>query len=166
MLKRPTTFVPARRPGQRPTARDAADFLQGNDKLAGLLPAAARLADLQRECVRLMPTQFVHCTVLQITDGQLTVAVPNAALATRVKQLLPKLHAGLLEKGWQIDGIKLKIQVIAAPLPKPVRDLSLPGGAVASFAALDSSLETHPRNAALKEAIQALVARRLSKKSD
>jgi hypothetical protein len=164
MLKTPSTFRPARRPGQRPAARDASDFLQGNDQLAGLLPAAARLADLQRECVRLMPTQFIHCTVLQITDRQLTVAVPNAALATRVKQMLPKLHAGLVEKGWDIVGIKLKIQVIAPPLPKPVRDLSLPGGAVASFAALDLSLETHPRNAALKEAIRMLVERRMGKK--
>lgn len=165
MSKTPSTFRPARKPSQRPAARDASDFLQGNDKLASLLPAAARLANLQRECVKLMPTQFVHCTVLQITDGQLTVVVPNAALATRVKQLLPKLHSGLIEKGWPIQGIKLKIQVIAAPLPKPVRDLSLSGGAVASFAALDQSLATHPRNAALKEAIQALVARRISKKS-
>lgn len=164
MSKMPNTFVPARRPGQRPVARDAADFLQGNDKLAGLLPAAARLANLQRECLSLLPMQFVHCTVLQVTDGQLTVAVPNAALATRVKQSLPKLQSGLTEKGWQIHGIKLKIQVIAPPLPKPVRDLSLPNGAVASFAALDHSLETHPRNAALKEAIRALVERRAGKK--
>ena len=164
MFKTPSTFVPARRPGQRPLARDATDFLQGNEKLASLLPAAARLADLQRECMKLLPTQFVHCTVLQVTDGQLTVAVPNAALATRVKQSLPKLQAGLTEKGWQIQAIKLKIQVIAPPLPKPVRDLSLPSGAVASFAALDISLDTHPRNAALKEAIRALVERRTAKK--
>ena len=164
MSKMPNTFVPARRPGQRPAARDATDFFQGNDKLASLLPAAARLADLQRECLSLLPTQFVHCTVLQVTDGQLTVAVPNAALATRVKQSLPKLQSGLMEKGWQIQGIKLKIQVIAPPLAKPVRDLSLPIGAVASFAALDVSLETHPRNAALKEAIRALVERRAGKK--
>lgn len=164
MSKMPNTFVPARRPGQRPAARDATDFFQDNDKLASLLPAAARLADLQRECLSLLPTQFVHCTVLQVTDGQLTVAVPNAALATRVKQSLPKLQSGLMEKGWQIQGIKLKIQVIAPPPPKPVRDLSLPSGAVASFAALDVSLETHPRNAALKEAIRALVERRAGKK--
>ncbi len=164
MSKTSSTFRPARNPAQRPVARDASDFLQGNEKLASLLPAAARLADLQRECVKLLPTQFIHCTVLQITDGQLTVAVPNAALATRVKQLLPKLHSGLIEKGWQIQGIKLKIQVIAPPLPRAVRDLSLPGGALTSFAALDLSLETHPRNAALKEAIRALVARRTGKK--
>lgn len=163
MSKFPSTFTPAKRASQRPDARDATDFLRGNDKLAALLPNATRLAALQRDCLALMPVQFAHCMVLQVTDGQMQVAVPNAALATRMKQLLPKLHADLREKGWQLQGIGLKIQVIApVPPPKP-RELSLPGNAVASFADLDSQIETHPRNAALKEAIRMLVERRRTK---
>jgi hypothetical protein len=163
MSKLPASFTPARHFTQRAAARDAADFLQGNDKLAALLPAAARLASLQRECVAMMPTPFAHCTVLQITDGQLQIAVPNAALATRIKQLLPKLQAGLSEKGWPIESIKLKIQVVAPPLPAAVRELSLPAGAVSSFAELDKNLDAHPRNEALKAALHNLVERRRKK---
>jgi hypothetical protein len=163
MSKFPSTFQPARKPGQAPTYRDASDFLRGNEKLAALLPTATRLAKLQQDCLTLMPGHFANCTVLQITDEELQIALPNAALATRIKQMLPKLHAGLREKGWQITGIKLKIRVIAPPLPPPSRELELPGSALASFAALDQSLEKHPRNGGLKEAIHKLLARRMQK---
>jgi hypothetical protein len=163
MSKFPSTFQPARKPGQAPTTRDASDFLRGNEKLAALLPAATRLAKLQQDCLILMPGHFASCTVLQIADEELQIAVPNAALATRVKQMLPKLHAGLREKGWQIAGIKLKIRVIAPPLPPPPRELELPGSALASFAALNQNLEKHPRNGGLKEAIDNLLARRMQK---
>ena len=163
MFKLPASFTPARHQSQRASTRDASDFLRGNDKLAALLPAAARLASLQRECVALMPASFAHCTVLQVTDGQLQIAVPNAALATRIKQMLPKLQAGLVDKGWPIESIKLKIQVVAPPLPPAVRELSLPARAVSSFAELDKNLEGHPRNEALKEALRNLVERRTKK---
>lgn len=165
MSKLPASFTPARKAGQRPTTRGAADFLQAHEQLAALLPNAARLGRLQQDCLALMPVQFASCMVLQLTDEQLHIAVPNAALATRIKQLLPKLQAGLREKGWQISDIKLKIKVIAPVLPRPTRNLALPGGAVASFDALDKTIAAHPRNDALKQAIRNLVAKRTGKQA-
>jgi hypothetical protein len=164
MSKLPASFTPARSNAQRPTTRGAADFLQGNDKLAALLPNAARLGRLQQDCLALMPLQFASCTVLQISEEQLSIAVPNAALATRMKQQSPKLLSGLREKGWPIQEIKLKIRVLAPEPARTPRSLFLPTGAVASFAELDNSLPTHPRNQALKEALRNLVARRQNKK--
>ncbi len=159
MVRNPPNFTPARRPGQAPKTRDVSEFLKSSDKLAELLPAAQRVGQLQADCERLLPTLFATCRALQVRDGQLQVAVPNAALATRLRQVLPKLQSDLRAKGWAIEGIKLKVQ----PMPdEPQRpsgkraDHELPGGAVSSFAELANSLEDSP----LREALQALVARR------
>ena len=56
MAKNPPNFIPARRPGPRPGAKEAFEFLQASDKMAGLLPAARRVGQLQADCERLLPT--------------------------------------------------------------------------------------------------------------
>ncbi len=159
MAKNPPNFTPARRPGPRPGAKEAFEFLQSSDKLAGLLPAARRVGQLQADCERLLPTLFANCRAMQIREGQLQVAVPNAALATRLRQMLPKLQEGLREKGWPLEGIRLKVQLMPAepqrPVHKPVTH-DLPRDAVSSFAALAASLEDSP----LKDALHSLVTRR------
>lgn len=163
MAKNPPNFTPARRPSQRPAAKEAFEFLQGSDKLAGLLPAARRVGQLQADCERLLPTLFATCRALQIREGQLQVAVPNAALATRLRQVLPKLQQGLRESGWPVESIRLKVQLLPSEPERPTRKVEardLPGTAVNSFADLASSLGNDPRNAALQQALQSLVRRR------
>ena len=159
MAKNPPNFTPARRPGQAPKTREVFEFLQTSDKLSALLPAARRVGQLQADCEQLLPTLFASCRALQVREGQLQVAVPNAALATSLRQVLPKLQDGLREKGWAIDGIKLKVQPMPAEPQRPVKKLAnheLPRNAVNSFAELASTLEDSP----LKIALQALVSRR------
>ncbi len=159
MAKNPPNFTPARRPGPRPGAKEAFEFLQSSDKMAGLLPAARRIGQLQSHCEQLLPTLFANCRALQIREGQLQIAVPNAALATRLRQMLPKLQQELREKGWPIDGIRLKVQLLPSEPERPVRKPvahDLPSDAVSSFAALAAELEASP----LKDALQQLVARR------
>lgn len=159
MAKNPPNFTPARRAGPRPGAKDAFAFLQSSDNMAALLPAARRSAQLQAECERLLPTLFVSCRALQIRDGLLHIAVPNAALATRLRQMLPKLQEGLREKGWPVESIKLKVQLLPSEPQRPVRAPAahdLPRDAVSSFATLAAALDESP----LKEALLHLVQRR------
>lgn len=163
MAKNPPNFTPARRPSQRPAAKEAFEFLQGSDKLAGLLPAARRVGQLQADCERLLPTLFASCRALQIREGQLQVAVPNAALATRLRQVLPKLQQGLREQGWPVEGIRLKVQLLPSEPERPARKVEardLPRTAMDSFAQLADTLGNDPRNTALQQALQALVRRR------
>ena len=159
MAKNPPNFTPARRPGQAPKTREVFEFLQSSDKLAALLPAARRVGQLQADCEQLLPTLFASCRALQVREGQLQVAVPNAALATRLRQVLPKLQEGLREKGWAVEGIKLKVPPMPAEPQRPVQKLAtheLPRNAVNSFAELASTMEASP----LRDALQALVSRR------
>src|SRR5437016_287374 len=85
------------------TSRDASDFLRGNDKMAALLPTLTRMAALQKQCAAGLPGMFEACEVLHFEAGQLVLSAPNAALATKLKQQLPKLQNYLLAGHWQVN---------------------------------------------------------------
>lgn len=163
--RNPPNFTPARRPDQQPNTKGALDFLQSNDRLAALLPTLSQLAHLQTDCERLLPTLFANCRVLQLREGALQVAVPNAALATRLKQVLPKLQDGLRHRGWSVELVKLKLQPLRE-LPAETRYLrtrpgpELSSTAISSFKALMNSLEESPANTSLSAAISKLLDRR------
>lgn len=146
-----------------PKARDAADFLRSNSALSAILPAASRLVTLQLECAAILPGMFRSCEVLHLGEGQLTLRTPNAALAAKLKQSLPKLQDQLVLRGWQVNTIRIKVQVKAPAPPTPPRiPPVLPTRAVSAFAALEQTLENSPRNLALKTAIESIIRRNTS----
>ena len=121
------------------------------------------MGQLQADCERLLPTLFASCRVLQLREGALQVAVPNAALATRLKQVLPKLQDGLRQKGWPVDAVRLKVQlmpVVPQAPERPHRHKALSRHAAGAFAELEQTLEDNPRNAGLRDALKALLSRR------
>ena len=145
----------------RTTAIEVTAFLRRNDKMAGLLPAAMRMASLQTDCARALPPMFSNCDVLSFQDAQLVLATPSSAVAAKLKQQLPKLQAALQKKGWQVVDIKLKVQVTRSIAPVVhTRQLVMPGTAVSAFEALGSALPPTEQNATLIAAIKAMAARR------
>lgn len=140
--------------------QDALAFLRANDKMAALMPAVTRMAALQTDCAAALPAMFEACAILQFEAGQLVLSTPNAALAAKLKQQLPKLQETLQKRGWQIDAIRLKVQVIPTPQKKSsVKQLILPQQARSALAVLADTLEDSPRNAALKAALDAMARR-------
>lgn len=142
-------------------AHGALDFLRTHDRMAALLPAAARMAELQKECIALLPDTFHACTVVQFEAGCLVFSAPNAALAAKFKQRLPKLQEALLQRGWQVDAIRVKVKVMPAPPPPAMsrKEKLLPRHAVSALAELEQQLDASPRNAALRAAIQTMLER-------
>ena len=147
----------------RKTAFGATDFLRSSDRLASLLPTALRVGNLQRDVKVILPPMYAGCDVLSFQDATLTLAVPSSAVAAKLKQQLPKLQAGLQKKGWQVDNVRIKIQmrpnVPVREEPKP-STLTLPSTAVEAFEELGDSLPETPQNAALIAAIKRLAERR------
>ena len=161
-MLRSSSFLPPQQgtPSAR-QARGAADFLRANDKMAAILPGVTRMVALQKACAETLPVMFKACAVLQFEAGQLVLSVPNAALASRLKQQLPKLQDSLVGQGWQVNGIRIKVQVAQGNRqPAPVVPPELPPIATSAFAALAAALPDSPRNEALKAAIEAMVRRR------
>ena len=97
---------------------------------------------------------------MQLADGLLTLSAPNAALATKLKQQCPKLLASLQERGWQINAVRIKVQVrrVVEKAP-PVKQLVLPGKALQAFSTLERNLENSSRNTDLLTALSRLLER-------
>jgi hypothetical protein len=147
---------PARK-AQRGT-RGVLDFLRIDDKMASLLPAVTRMATLQKDCAELLPDMFRACAVLQFGGEQLVLAVPNAAIASRLKQKLPKLQESLNQRGWQVNAIRLKVQVGAILIDVVrVKQAVMPERALVAMAELETALPEQPRNAPLKAALANLL---------
>lgn len=146
--------------GTVPVTQGAAEFLRANDKLAALLPALTRIAALQKDCTSILPVLFETCSVMHFEAGQLVLATPNAAVATKLKQQLPKLQDNLLKRGWQVNAIRLKVQLRkVATRQQYQKQLVLPKQALSALAELKDSLENSSQNAALKAALNAMLKR-------
>lgn len=158
--------VQPRQPAKAPAhatkeAQGAADLLYAHERMAALLPTVTRLVALKKDCAAILPDMFYSCEVLQCDSGQLVFSVPNAALAAKLKQKLPRLQEALRMRGWQVSSIRLKVQVGQAAkeaMLKPVKP-NLPARAASALAALAQSLDDSSRNAPLKAAIEKLMQR-------
>ncbi len=134
----------------RTTSLEVTAFLRRNDKMAGLLPTAMRMASLQSDCANALPPMFSNCDVLSFEDAHLVLATPSSAVASKLKQQLPKLQFALHKKGWKIDAIKLKVQVTRSiPPVVHTRQLVLPAAAVNAFDELGDTLAPTSQNAGL-----------------
>lgn len=136
------------------------DFLRTHDKMATLLPAVMRLAALQEECSAVLPALFDTCSVMRFDGDQLTIGVPNAALAAKLKQQLPKLQEHLLQRGWQVNAIRIKVQVGKIG-EKAIRrkELEMPNKALSAFENLRDSLDKSSGNQSLKAALDNMLKR-------
>ena len=139
-------------------AAGAMNFLHAHQNMARLLPTVKRLAALQKDCATLLPAMFETCQILQLEAGHLTVTTPHAALASKLKQQLPKLQNDLSKLGWQVTAIRIKVQ---APKPNPVqktvtkRQLSARG--FTELSTLKQDLLLNKTNPGLAAALQALL---------
>ena len=141
----------------------ATDFLRAHDRLAALMPTALRVGNLQRDVKVILPPMYAGCDVLSFQDAVLTHAVPSSAVAAKLKQQLPKLQAGLQKKGWQVENVRIKIQMRPnVPVREELKpsSLTLPPTAVDAFEQLGETLPETPQNAALIAAIKRLAERR------
>lgn len=163
----PASFQPASRLVRTAsrTTKNATDFLHTHDKIASLLPTVSHMIALQNDCRAILSAMFDTCNVVHFDSGQLVLSIPNAALATKLKQQLPKLQDELHKRGWQIIAIRLKVQArnISANTTK-IKELALPVQAISSLSALVGTLENSPRNAALKAALNTMVERHRTQK--
>ena len=145
----------------RKTSIEVTDFLRRNEKMAGLLPAAMRMASLQSDCAKALPSMFSNCDVLSFEEAHLVLATPSSAVAAKLKQQLPKLQMALQKKGWQVLDIKLKVQVTRSIAPVVhTRQLVLSSSAKSAFEELGGALAPTAQNAGLIAAIKAMAARR------
>ncbi|MEI7515861.1 MAG: DciA family protein [Betaproteobacteria bacterium] len=81
-------------------------------------PTLARLADLsaqseaRRTCIDTLIPAMLRSSIKAgpIEDGVWCLVVDNTAVASKLRQLLPKLESHLRSKGWDVNAIRIKVR--------------------------------------------------------
>lgn len=119
---------------------------------------AQRLAELQRVFLESAPPSLAAASrVKNHRAGTLFLLADNAAVATKLKQLVPRLLVNLQKRVPEITGIRVEVQVKESPVTprKSVRKRPLTAETIENFRKLSDALAVSP----LKSALAGLVRR-------
>jgi hypothetical protein len=99
-----------------PRARPISESLAGDDSLAGLL-ARVRASQARLDALAdVLPGPLrQHLRAGPLDDDGWTLLAANAAVAAKLRHLLPTLAESLVAKGWQATAIRVKVQSTQAP---------------------------------------------------
>lgn len=97
-------------------------LLSGDQEFRPLLNKAEALSGLQRHFAGVAPPYLAQSSmVLGLQAGTLSVAVANSTIAAKLRQLAPELVVMLQNRGCEVSGIRVKVQVAyTRPPPKHV----------------------------------------------
>ncbi|MBI5430249.1 MAG: DUF721 domain-containing protein [Nitrosomonadales bacterium] len=126
-----------------------------NQELRPLLDKVQVLTVLQRHFVSVTPPYLAESSrILGLRQGELSVAVANATIAAKLRQLAPELTTLLQKRGCEVSGIRVKVQV-SHDYPQP-RSAPHKLSKTAQSALLDFSLalDDSPLKRALEKLLQ------------
>src|SRR5690625_2438610 len=120
-----TTRAP-RRPRSRTAGTLALDWVSADAHGASMLATAQNLIDAERETRHVLPPGIAHaCRVARIDGHRMTLAVPSAAYASKLRQLTPRVLAQLNQAGWNVNEITVRVQgaLLQSEAHSPPRDV-------------------------------------------
>lgn len=126
--------------------------MSGNLELRSLLNTVQTLEELQRHFAQVAPPYFAQTSqVLGLRHGTLSIATTNGTLAAKLRQLAPEMVTKLQDRGCEVSGIRVKVQVSYAPVtPKPAQRM-LSNTAKHQLHELSESLGDSPLRQALEK---------------
>jgi hypothetical protein len=137
-------------------------YLNSSNSLRQLADEARRIAELQQVFLKTAPQTLTQaCCVKQLRAGTLFLLAENAAIAAKVKQLLPRFLTVFQKLGWQVTSIRVEVQVKeTAPQPVAARARKrLSIETIDNLESLAAGLEDSP----LKQALTSMVAHQREK---
>lgn len=94
-------------------------MFSNSQELLGLLTKVQTLSSLQRHFASVVPANLAHSSqILGLQHGQLSIAAANATIAAKLRHLAPELVILLQNRGCEVSGIRVKVQV-SFDLPQP-----------------------------------------------
>lgn len=137
-------------------------YLNSSNSLRRLSDESRRIAELQRIFLKSAPQPLTQaCCVTQLRAGTLFLVAENAAIAAKLKQLLPRLLTSYQKLGMQVTAIRVEVQVReVAPgggAKGPAKQLSTES--IKNLEQLAAGLEDSP----LKQALTNMVAHQRGK---
>lgn len=151
--------APFRTPYTRLPAAPVLDWLDTDQHGASVLATARAMLDAQAHIRRALPPGLgPACSVVRIEGQRMTVGVPGAAYASKLRQMAPRLVRTLNDAGWNLNEIIVRVQgglrdTVTNPSPRQIEPLG--PLALQAFDSLQAQLDPGP----LAEAIQRLLHR-------
>ncbi len=110
-----------------------------------------RLTALQNALAGMLPDNLADSSGIALSEtGELILFADNGATASKLRQLAPRTLSSLCQRGFDITGIRVQVQVRIRDNPLPQKQISLSAGARDAIVSLSERLETSPLKAALK----------------
>jgi len=141
------------------------ELLRRNAVAGAFLPTIQRHLELQQEVRLLLPVSLLDgIEICGLENGTLIVEVPSASVASKFRQMLPRLREGLEGRGWKVNAIRLRIQPASRKnnspskslgYRSPVKQAGLSRSAIGHLAQLAQDLEPSP----LQDAVARLIER-------
>lgn len=130
-------------------------LLKDNQELRPLLTRVQVLSALQAHFTAVAPPQFAQSVqVLNLQTGTLSIAAANPAIASKLRQIAPELVVQLQNRGCEVSGIRVRVQVSYDRLqPKPAPH-KLSKAAQNALRDLSTSLDDSPLKVALDKMIK------------
>ncbi len=124
----------------------------GSPELRPLISKAQVLSDLHRHFSSVAPSYLAQSSMVSgLQFGTLTVVAANATVAAKLRQLAPELVVLLQNRGCEVSGIRVKVQVSFVPIPPKNAPRQLSKTARNALDDLSASLEESPLKQALKK---------------
>jgi isopentenyl diphosphate isomerase/L-lactate dehydrogenase-like FMN-dependent dehydrogenase len=128
-------------------------LLNGNQELRPLMANVHALSDLQRHFASIAPAHLVQASQIQVLSlnlGTLSIAVANATAAAKLRQLAPELVVLMQNKGCEVSGIRVKVQVSFDRLQRKSAPHKLSKAAQNALNELSLNLNDSPLKVALE----------------
>jgi hypothetical protein len=143
------------------STRTVLDCFADNPVWGTLLPTLERLGKVQIDLNACLPVGLKSkASVASFSNDNLCIAVASAAVATKLRQTLPRIEAGLQGRGWKVNAIQIRVQPDAIPLESTSYKKDPKQAVVTSHArqALQE-LTSHLEEGALRDAVERLANR-------
>lgn len=136
------------------------DWLSSDQQGASVLTTARMLLSIEQAAKQVLPPALAQvCRVARIDRQQITLAVPSAAYAARLRQLAPRIIQLLAGSGWNLNEISVKVQAgllqNQTKTTRPRETVPLDSSALNAFEELRDNLKPGP----LADAVSRLLAR-------
>ena len=140
-------------------ARTLDDCLNADEAMARLAAHAGRLLSLQRLIDAAVPDNLTRaCRVANYKLGVLIIHADNGAVATKLRQLAPRLGEELRSSGLELSEIRVKVQPRDA-VPAPSAGISVSAISNRAKQGLTSLSAELPPDSPLRNALERLLSR-------
>lgn len=133
------------------------DHLAGNETFTRLADHAERLRRLQTLLEAVLPINLAPAAhVANLKRGKVIIHADSGAVAVKLRQLAPRLTAGLVQQGLEVSGIEVRVQPSGRISP-PQRKIHPQKLGIQAKRSLTSLVSGLPDGSPLKAALERLL---------